>query len=132
MASVNYAGELRTQSKHLASSASVVTDAPVDNHGKGQAFSPTDLVASALASCMMTIMGIKAEDLGTDMTGVRAEVEKIMSASPRRISAIVITFHLPATWDSKTRKLLEAAALACPVAKSLHPETQQTIHFLYE
>lgn len=128
---VTYIGNLRTEANHLQSGKQIITDAPVDNHGKGEAFSPTDLVATALASCMMTIMGIKAEDMGVDITGASADVTKVMSANPRRIAEVVVTVRLPANLDDKSRKLLEAAAHTCPVAQSLHAETKQTVVFEY-
>ncbi len=131
-ANVTYVGDLRTQGTHLQSAATILTDAPVDNHGKGEAFSPTDLVATALASCMLTIMGIKAEDLGVDISNSTAEVVKVMSANPRRIAEIHLLIHLPAGLDTRSRKVLEAAAHTCPVAQSLHPETQQHVEFTYD
>ncbi|MPV86109.1 OsmC family protein [Ostreibacterium oceani] len=131
-AKVVYQGQLRTQATHLASGNEITTDAPVDNHGKGQAFSPTDLVTSALGSCLMTIMGIKAESLGVDLTGMHAEVTKIMATSPRRIAEIHVSMHMPSTIDATHRQQLEAVALACPVSQSLHPETKQHIQFHYD
>lgn len=128
---VKYQGQLRTIMVHLQSNNEVITDAPIDNHGKGQAFSPTDLVASALASCMITIMGIKADDLGVDISGTSATVLKHMSAVPRRISQIDICITFNKSFDLRTVKLLEAAALTCPVGQSLHPETKQNISFVY-
>jgi len=128
---VEYKGQLRTTAVHLQSNSEINTDAPVDNHGKGEAFSPTDLVATALASCMMTIMGIKAESMGIDLTNTRASIKKHMSASPRRISKIEVTVLMNQNFDKKTRKILEAAALTCPVGQSLHPETRQNILFVY-
>lgn len=130
-ATVTYVGDLRTEGKHLQSGAQIVTDAPTDNHGKGEAFSPTDLVATALGSCMLTIMGIKADDMGVNLKGATAKVVKIMSANPRRIAEVVVTISLPADLDDKTRKILQAAAHTCPVAQSLHPETRQTVSFEY-
>lgn len=126
---ITYMGDLRTQATHLQSKQQIITDAPTDNHGKGEAFSPTDLVASALGSCMMTIMGIKANDMDIDLTGMTAEVTKIMSASPRRIAEIIVEIKFPITLDAKTQRILEAAAHTCPVAHSLHNETKQTITF---
>jgi uncharacterized OsmC-like protein len=128
---VQYQGQLRTLALHLQSNIEVITDAPLDNHGKGEAFSPTDLVATALASCMMTIMGIKADDMGIDIANTSAQVTKHMSASPRRISEIAVTVSMSQNFDAKTRKILEAAALTCPVSQSLHSETKQTIDFIY-
>lgn len=130
-ATVRYTGDLRTTALHLQSKTEILTDAPVDNQGKGAAFSPTDLVATALASCMMTIMGIKANERQINLTGSTAEVTKVMSANPRRIAEILITFELPAGLTQRDRVLLEAAAHACPVGKSLHPETKQNIRFNY-
>lgn len=128
---ITYVGSLRTEGTHVQSGSQIITDAPTDNHGKGEAFSPTDLVATALASCMGTIMGIKADDMGVDLAGSTAEVTKVMSANPRRIAEIVVNFRLPASLDDKTRQILEAAAHTCPVAHSLHPETVQTVSFNY-
>jgi len=128
---VNYQGQLRTTAVHLQSNSTIITDAPVDNHGKGEAFSPTDLVATALASCMMTIMGIKAESMDIDLTGTHASIIKHMSATPRRISEIEVMIYMNKNYDERTRKILEAAGLTCPVAQSLHPETKQNITFVY-
>lgn len=129
---VTYVGNLRTEGKHLQSGSQIITDAPVDNHGKGEAFSPTDLVATALSSCMMTIMGIKANDMGVDITGSNANITKVMSTNPRRIAEIIVHIQMPADLDVKSRKILEAAAHTCPVAHSLHPETKQTVTFEYQ
>ena len=127
--SVTYLGELRTRCEHLQSGNSFITDAPTDNQGRGEAFSPTDIVATALASCMLTIMGIKARDLNIDLTGSRAEVSKHMSADPRRISGIDIELQLPEQVTDPDRKKLERAALACPVHQSLHPDIEKNISF---
>src|SRR3954447_15702905 len=112
-----YKGNLRTVATHLQSQTIVETDAPVDNHGKGERFSPSDLVATALGSCMLTIMGIKARDMEVDLSGVKIEVEKIMKSDPRRIGGINLTFHFPDTLklDDKQRIVLERAAHTCPV-----------------
>lgn len=128
---VNYQGNLRTTAVHMQSNSRVVTDAPTDNHGKGEAFSPTDLVATALASCMMTIMGIKAHDMGVDLSGTQAIVKKHMSVTPRRISEVEVELTFNRDFDKRTRKILETAALTCPVSQSLHAETKQTISFVY-
>ena len=128
---VEYKGQLRTVAVHLQSNSEIITDAPIDNHGKGEAFSPTDLVATALASCMMTIMGIKAGSMNIDLTDTSANIKKHMSANPRRISEIEITVLMNQNFDEKTRKILEVAALTCPVGQSLHPETRQKIQFVY-
>ena len=126
---VKYLGSLRTEGTHLASSKTLITDAPLDNQGKGEAFSPTDTVATGLASCLLTIMGIKARDLNVDLEGTYADVQKIMGTNPRRIVEIKVEVHFPQTLESKTKQILERAAKSCPVAKSLHPDLNQTISF---
>ncbi|OWP61611.1 osmotically inducible protein OsmC [Hymenobacter amundsenii] len=131
-ATARYAGHLRTETTHSASGNTILTDAPIDNHGRGEAFSPTDLVCSALGSCMMTIVGIVADRHGLDLTGVTWEVTKHMVADPRRIGQIDITFRLPASLPQKERTLLENAAYTCPVALSLNPEIKQQVQFIYE
>lgn len=125
-----YKGDLRTESTHVLSNSIVLTDAPLDNHGKGEAFSPTDLVANSLATCMLTIMGIKANSLSVDLLGSRAEVTKIMQTEPRMIGEIVIAFDMQASEiDDKTKTILERSALTCPVYLSLHPNIKKTISF---
>ena len=126
---VTYLGDLRTSSTHIQSGTEIISDAPVDNKGKGEAFSPTDLVANALASCMITIMGIKAAELGVDMKGTVAEVTKIMNAEPRRIGCIKVDFKLVGTNDAKQQTILERSAMTCPVFLSLHPEIEKDIVF---
>ena len=126
-----YIGELRTQSTHLKSSDIILTDAPVDNNGKGEAFSPTDLVATALGSCMITIMAIVAEKNGLDISDTSASVKKVMSASPRMISDVIIEIKMNKRISEKDRKRLEKAAIACPVHKSLHPDMNKEINFVY-
>ena len=126
-----YAGHLRTEATHTASGNTILTDAPVDNHGRGEAFSPTDLVSAALGACMMTIMGIVAERHNLDLTGVTYETTKHMAAEPRRIKQIDVLFQLPATLSDKERSLLENAARTCPVALSLNPEIRQEVQFIY-
>jgi putative redox protein len=130
-ASAHYTGNLRTEATHTASGTIILTDAPVDNHGRGEAFSPTDLVSAALGSCMMTIMGIVAERHSLDLTGVSYDVTKHMSADPRRIRQIDVQFQLPAALTQKERTILENAARTCPVALSLHPEIVQDVAFHY-
>lgn len=129
---VIYLGDLRTQSTHLASQASIVSDAPIDNNGKGEAFSPTDYVANALASCMLTIMGIKAKELNIDISQSRAEVTKIMQEEPRKIGEVQVRIIMSISADKKTQTILENVARACPVAKSLHPDIQQKITFIWK
>lgn len=129
---VIYLGDLRTQSTHLASQASIVSDAPIDNNGKGEAFSPTDYVANALASCMLTIMGIKAKELNIDISQSRAEVTKIMQEEPRKIGEVQVRIFMSISADKKTQTILENVARACPVAKSLHPDIQQKITFIWK
>lgn len=131
-ATARYTGNLRTEATHTASGTTILTDAPVDNHGRGEAFSPTDLVSAALGSCMMTIMGIVAERQGLDLTGVTYSVLKHMSAEPRRIRQIDVRFQLPASLNDKQRATLENAARTCPVALSLNPEIEQDVQFFYE
>ena len=123
--SVRYEGELRTICTHLASGSVMETDAPVDNHGLGQRFSPTDLTATSLASCMLTVMGIKARSMGFDLNGINVTVSKIMAAAPRRIERIELTFDVPEALqsiDPKTIELLKKVGDTCPVRYSLHPD----------
>lgn len=129
---VTYLGDLRTRCEHLQSKNSFITDAPLDNQGKGEAFSPTDTVATAFASCMFTIIGIKARDLGISVEGAVAEVTKTMAADPRRISGIKVEMTFPASYEEKHRKILERAAKTCPVLYSLHPEIVLDISFNYK
>lgn len=126
---VIYNGGLRTEAEHIRSGNKIITDAPVDNHGKGEAFSPTDLVATALGSCIFSIMGIKALDKGIDIEGATCEVTKTMTSNPRRISKIEINIQMPdKNYTSKEKKLLEAVAHHCPVGNSLHPDLEEVIH----
>lgn len=130
MAEVEYQGNLRTQARHIKSGNTYVTDAPPDNNGKGEAFSPTDLVSAALSSCMMTIMGMVAEREQIDLKGLRAEVVKIMTSNPRKIGEIQITFYHPTLQATDVQKQkLKNAALTCPVALSLSDSVKQTIVF---
>ncbi|HAS19029.1 MAG TPA: osmotically inducible protein OsmC [Flavobacteriaceae bacterium] len=128
---VIYLGALRTEATHSASSQKLTTDAPKDNQGKGEAFSPTDTVATALASCLLTIMGIKARDLNIDLQGTKAEVHKIMGTTPRRITEIKIDIHFSNSFDDKIKTVLERAARTCPVANSLHPDLKQNLSFIW-
>ena len=126
-----YKNNLRTEAQHIASGQKIITDAPLDNNGKGEAFSPTDLVATALASCMITIMAIAAEKNGIDILETSASVKKIMGANPRTISDVIIEITMSKDLALKDRKRLERAALACPVHKSLHPDMNKEITFSY-
>ena len=126
-----YKGNLRTEATHLQSQTIIETDAPVDNHGKGERFSPTDIVATALGSCMLTIMGIKARDMQVNLEGTTIGILKIMADNPRRIGGVEVHFTFPDSVqaDEKQRAILERAALTCPVAKSIHPEIQINVKF---
>lgn len=127
---VVYNGELRTICTHLRSGNSFETDAPVDNNGRGERFSPTDLMATSLATCMITVMGIKARTMGFDLTGIRIEVMKIMKADPRRVGGIELTFHIPDTLeniDEKTKSILKNTGITCPVQLSIHPDIEVKI-----
>lgn len=129
---LEYLGDLRVKAKHGPSGVQLHTDAPVDNQGKGESFSPTDLVATGLGSCMATVMGIVARREGVDLSGMEVEVEKIMSQeAPRRISALKINFHIPVKPKSDKIQALENAAHNCPVAKSLHPDIRVETRFTW-
>ena len=128
---VEYKGELRTEAVHLKSGKTIITDAPIDNHGKGEAFSPTDLVATALASCMMTIMGIVAERDEIELEGTIAEVEKIMAKNPRRIGEIKIKIKFSQKLNRDEKDKLERAAKSCPVSGSLSENLKETVEFIY-
>ncbi len=129
---VVYLGNLRTECTHLQSGAVYITDAPVDNQGKGEAFSPTDTVATGLANCMLTVMGIKANDLDENIDGTIALVTKTMSANPRRISKIKVELSFPEGISDKNQKILERTARTFPVALSLHTEIIQDIQFSWQ
>ena len=130
---ITYTGELRTEAVHLQSGTTIITDPPVDNHGKGEAFSPTDLTATSLGSCMLTLMGIAAKHHELDITGARATINKIMAADPRRITKIEVDLYMPAiSYSDKDKKILEHAGLTCPVAKSLHPDIDQQVNFHWQ
>jgi len=130
---VIYSGDLRTKAVHLSSGNEIITDAPVDNQGKGEAFSPTDLVATSFASCMLTIMGIGARGHGFSIEGTSVEVTKIMGNNPRRIVEILAIFNFPPNnFTDKQKAFLRNAAETCPVAKSIHPEIKQTITFNFQ
>lgn len=129
---VTYSGDLRTKSVHLQSGTEIITDAPIDNNGKGEAFSPTDMVANSLATCMFTIMGIKARDMGINFDDATASVTKIMQSDPRMISKIIVEFDMKLHTDEKTKTILERVALTCPVYLSLHPDIQKEVVFKWE
>ncbi|WP_318639933.1 OsmC family protein [Flavobacterium ardleyense] len=130
--SVTYLGNLRTSSVHLQSGDTMLTDAPTDNNGKGEAFSPTDTVANALATCMFTIMAIKCNAMDVDLVGSTAAVTKIMAEGPRRISKIKIVFEMACQADEKTRTILEKIAFTCPVHLSLHPDIERDVTFNWQ
>ncbi len=131
-ATVTYTGQLRTEATHLRSGNKILTDAPVDNQGKGEAFSPTDLMATSLATCILTIMGIAARNHHIDMEGASATVNKIMAANPRRIARLEVTITMPEKqFSEKEKKILEKAAHHCPVSLSLHPDTEEVVHLIW-
>lgn len=129
---VTYIGDLRTTSVHLQSGTEILSDAPKDNHGKGEAFSPTDLVANSLATCMISIMGIKSRDMKVDLTGSTVEVTKIMQAEPRKIAKIITVLNMNVQADDKTKTILERAAMTCPVMLSLHPDIEKEVTFKWK
>ncbi len=125
-----YLGELRTEAVHLLSGNKLTTDAPPDNQGKGEFFSPTDLLATSLGSCMLTIMGISARTHGFNIDGTKVSVTKVMGSNPRRVVEIIVELTFPHnSYSPKERKLLELSAKECPVANSLHPDLKQTVRF---
>ena len=128
---VSYLGNLRTESVHISSNEKIVTDAPTDNNGKGEAFSPTDLVASSLSSCILTVIGIVSKQIKYDLTNTTSSVKKIMGDNPRRIVEIEVKIEFSQSTDSKKRAIIEKTALNCPVAKSLHPDIKQNISFIW-
>lgn len=130
-ASILYEGYLRTAATHLQSGTIIETDAPTDNHGKGERFSPTDLLATSLGCCMMTIMGIKANDMQIDLRGTRIQILKKMKTEPRRVGGIDVVFDFPPSLSlsDKQKAILENAALTCPVAKSIHPDIEVVVSF---
>lgn len=129
---VTYSGDLHCELTHTLSGSQVVTDAPPDNQGKGEAFSPTDLCATSLAACMLTTMAIRIRDRGISIEGARAEVTKVMAADPRRIGRIEVRLLMPPNGYSEAdKKLLEHIAHTCPVALSLHPDLEQAVVFVW-
>jgi len=132
-AKITYIGNLRTEATHLRSGVTITTDAPIDNQGKGEFFSPTDLLATSLGSCMLTIMGIAARTHGFNIDGTEVGVTKVMGTDPRRVVEIVVELTFPHNnYSAKERKLLELSAKECPVANSLHPELKQNIIFKFK
>lgn len=126
-----YLGDLRTEITHVQSGNKLMTDAPTDNHGKGEYISPTDMVAAALGSCMFTLMGIAAQRLNIDLKGARVDIQKVMGTDPRRIVEIKFDFYLPGDYSDKDKRILENAAATCPVGKSLHPDLKETVTYHY-
>ena len=126
---ITYQGELRTTCIHLQSGTEILTDAPTDNHGKGEAFSPTDLVATALGSCMVSIMAIKTRDLDLELKDSTLAVTKIMQAEPRKIAKIVVVLNMSIATSDKNKTILERAAMTCPVLLSLNPDIEKEVTF---
>ena len=127
-----YSGNLRTEAVHVKSGQKIITDAPVDNQGKGEAFSPTDLLSASLGSCMLTVMGIAANTHSIDLVGMTLKTTKIMASNPRKVSEVIVEFTINGkNYSEKEKTILEKAALTCPVALSLHPDVKQTVHFSF-
>jgi len=129
---ITYIGNLRTEAVHLQSNNKIITDAPIDNNGKGEAFSPTDLLSTSLGCCMLTVMGIVAQRHDINIEGTTIGITKIMEANPRRVAEIIVEFNMPEnSYTIKEKDLLERAAYTCPVSKSLSAELKQTVIFNY-
>ena len=124
---IEYTGNLRTEAVHVKSNSKLITDAPTDNNGKGEAFSPTDLLATSLVSCMITIMGISANNHNIKLGAINAEMTKHMVSNPRRVEQIDINLQVHGTYSEKQKEILKLAAINCPVAKSLHPDIKQNL-----
>ncbi len=130
---IEYQGDLRTKAVHIKSGETFITDAPTDNSGKGEAFSPTDLLATSLANCMLTIMAIVANKKNIKIEGAKAQCIKVMANDPRRVSEIQLKIFMPGeNIPAEERNVLENAALNCPVAKSIHPDINQVVEFIYQ
>lgn len=129
---ITYLGQLRTEATHIQSGEKILTDPPVDNKGKGEAFSPTDLLATALGSCMLTIMGIAAAERNMNIEGTTCSTMKIMAAEPRRVSEIQAEINIPYALTDKEKAILEHAAKTCPVFYSLHPDIKKVITFKFQ
>ena len=126
---ITYLGDLRTSSVHLQSGTEILSDAPTDNYGRGEAFSPTDLVANALGSCMISIMAIKSKELNVDLLGSTIEITKVMQAEPRKIAKIIVFLNMSITADEKNRVILERVAMNCPVLLSLNADIEKEVTF---
>ena len=129
---ISYLGDLRTEATHIRSGEKIITDAPVDNKGKGEAFSPTDLLATSLGVCMITVMGIAARERNINMDGTTCSITKVMAADPRRVSEIHAEISFPYAFNEKERAVLEHTAKTCPVFYSLHPDIKKIISFKYQ
>jgi len=128
-----YAGQLRTKATHMQSKTELLTDAPLDNQGKGETFSPTDLLATALGSCMLTIMGIAAREHQFSIEGTEMKIWKIMASNPRKVAEVKIDlFFPPHDFSAKQKKILDYCSKTCPVALSLHPDIKQTVTFHFD
>lgn len=128
-----YLGDLRVEATHMRSGTKLTTDAPVDNHGQGRSFSPTDLLCSAAAACMLTIMGVAAKTSGFSIDGATVEVTKEMAAEPRRVGRMTFAIDMRGLQlDAKSRKIVERSAQTCPVMQSLDPSMEKELHFIYE
>lgn len=130
-ANVVYLGGLRTEATHTRSGSIILTDAPVDNEGKGELFSPTDLMATSLASCMLTVMGIRARKGNIPFANVQCEVTKIMKSNPRRLGKIMVNVIVSEEWNERQKAVMEQTGKDCPVALSLHPDVEQELNFVY-
>lgn len=128
---ITYIGDLRCEAEHLQSGTKILSDAPTDNHGKGEKFSPTDLCATSLAECALTTIAILGKDLDIDITGAYCNLTKVMLPNPRRIGEIVCEFVFPKSYTDEEKQFIEKTAHNCPVAKSLHPDLKQTMSFVY-
>lgn len=129
---VVYEGELHAVANHGPSGCEVATDAPVDNRGRGESFSPTDLLSAAVGTCMLTVMGITAQEAGWEIAGARLAMEKHMETTPRRVVRLVLRFDMPTVPSAHARRTLESAARGCPVAQSIHPDIELDVEFAWQ
>lgn len=129
---ITYLGDLRCESEHVQSGTVIITDAPTDNHGKGEAFSPTDLCATSLVQCMLTTIAIVGKDKGLNIDGSYAEIQKMMNAKPRKIGEIVCDLYFQGNFSEEEKDFIKETALNCPVALSLHPDVKKTVTFNYK